>query len=434
VDYAAILAMHTPPEQRTPAQQDAIFTAWRNTLTDAESKKINGAIAAEWNKHPVGPTSVLHLAERDATHARPTRLLDRGGWDRPKHEVPPHVPAVLHSLPTAVGSAAGAQSGDNGASPNRLDFARWIASRESPLTARVAVNRVWQAVFGTGLVETPEDFGTRSPVPMHQDVLDWLAVDFMEHGWSHKHLLRTILTSRMYQQSSHATPEMLERDPTNRYLARGPRFRLEAEVIRDSALSIAGLLHLPEPGGPSLFPPVPQSVLDYNYFKPTYWTPPTGPERYRRALYVFRKRSMPDPVMSSFDAPNGDTACARRPRSNTPLSALTSLNEPIFIEAAQALAQRILKEGGPDDAARAAYAWRLCTSREIQPAELQRVLQLLNENRDRLRRGELQAAKIAFNDLTKIDNLPPNATPNDIAAWTIISRVLLNLDETLTKS
>src|SRR5262249_18451335 len=154
-------------------------------------------------------------------------------------------------------------------------------------------------------VDTSEDFGTRSAVPRHQEVLDWLAVDFMENGWSHKHLIRTILASATYQQSSHATPALLERDPDNRLLTRGPRFRMEAEVIRDSALNIAGILYTKEIGGPSIFPPVPQSMLDYNYFKPTYWTPPTGPERYRRALYVFRKRSMPDPVMSSFDAPNG---------------------------------------------------------------------------------------------------------------------------------
>jgi hypothetical protein len=175
-------------------------------------------------------------------------------------------------------------------------------------------------------------------------------------------------------------------------------------------------------------------MLDYNYFRPTYWEVPTGPERYRRALYVFRKRSMPDPVMSSFDAPNGDFACARRPRSNTPLSALTSLNETVFVEAAQALAQRILREGGPDDASRADYAYRLCTARGIQPGELQTVLKLLEGNRARLRQGELKAGLIAFSSLTKPEELPADATPNDLAAWTLVSRVLLNLDETMTKS
>jgi hypothetical protein len=192
------------------------------------------------------------------------------------------------------------------------------------------------------------------------------------------------------------------------------------------------LLYLKEIGGPSIFPPVPQSVLDYNFVRPT-WIPPEGPERYRRALYVVRKRSMPDPVMASFDAPNGDVACARRLRSNTPLSALTSLNETIFVEAAQALALRVLKEGGKDDDARALYAYLLCTARPARPVEQQEVLKLLEVNRQRLARGELRAAPIAFSKFTKLADLPADATPNDIAAWTIVSRVLLNLDETLCR-
>ncbi|NBV86575.1 MAG: DUF1553 domain-containing protein, partial [Verrucomicrobia bacterium] len=312
-------------------------------------------------------------------------------------------------------------------------FAQWLTDKRSPLTARVAVNRIWQAIFGSGLVETSEDFGTRAPIPEQRALLDYLSVDFMEHGWSQKHLIRTILTSATYQQSSKATPEQLEKDPRNRYLARGPRFRMEAEVIRDNALTIAGLLSR-KIGGESIFPPVPQSVLDFNYTKPTYWVPPTGAERYRRALYLFRKRSMPDPVLSSFDAPNGDFACARRPRSNTPLSALAGLNETTFVEAAQALAQRILREGGGTDESRANYAYRLCVSRNIQARELRVVLGLLEESRSRLQSRELKATQIAFSELTKVADLPPDCTPNEIAAWTIVGRVLLNLDETLTKS
>lgn len=422
VDYAAVLAMKVPAEKRTAAEQEAIFTAWRKTLPAA--KAVNDRIAVEWKKLPMANTSVLHLAERTGGNARVTKLLDRGAWDRPKQEIRPHVLAALHS------AAATAKDSTN---MSRLDFARWLASSQSPLTARVAVNRVWQAVFGAGLVETSEDFGTRAPVPEYRDVLDWLAVDFMKNGWSHKHLLRTLLTSATYQQSSRASAALIEKDPRNRLLTRGPRFRLEAEVLRDTALSVAGLLNT-QTGGPSIFPPVPQSVLDYNYTKPTYWVPPEGPERYRRALYMFRKRSMPDPVLSSFDAPNGDLACARRPRSNTPLSALTSLNETTFVEAAQALALRILREGGGDDTARAAHAYRLCTSRAIKPVELKTVMKLLEDNRARLRSGALKAADIAFSSLTNVSNLPADATPNDIAAWTIVSRVLLNLDETLTKS
>ncbi len=418
VDYAAILAMRTPEAERTESQRNSIFTAWRKTLKEA--KEINATIAAEWKKVPTPVSSVLHLAERSPQERRPTHLLDRGSWEKPKQEVAPQALLTLHPFETA-------------ANPNRLGFAQWLTDKRSPLTARVAVNRIWQAIFGIGLVETSEDFGTRAPIPEQRALLDYLSVDFMEHGWSQKHVIRTILTSATYQQSSKATPEQLETDPRNRYLARGPRFRLDAEVIRDNALTIAGLLSR-EMGGASIFPPVPQSVLDFNYTKPTYWMPPTGPERYRRALYMFRKRSMPDPVLSSFDAPNGDLACARRPRSNTPLSALAGLNETTFVEAAQALAQRILREGGGTDEARANYAYQLCVSRNIQAQELRLVMALLEESRERLRSRELNATQIAFSELTKVADLPPDVTPNEIAAWTIVGRVLLNLDETLTKS
>jgi hypothetical protein len=270
-------------------------------------------------------------------------------------------------------------------------------------------------------------------VPEYRDVLDWLAVDFMDNCWSHKQLLRTIVTSRVYQQSSHASPAQLEHDPANRLLARGPRFRADAEVVRDLALAIAGLLHH-KVGGASVFPPVPENVLAYNYVRPTYWNPPENEERYRRSLYLFRKRSMPDPLLSAFDAPNGDAACARRVRSNTPLAALTSLNEPIFVEAAQALALRLWREGGTTDEARVDYAYRLCTGPPPPPTELQAVQRLLASSRARLRQGELKAGEIAFSAFTKSSVLPADATPIDLAAWAIVARVLLNLDETLTKS
>ncbi len=417
IDYAAILATEVPAAQRTPAQQRAIFAAWRSTLPEA--RETNEAIATTWQQFPVAPTSILHLAARTPDHARPTRLLDRGAWDQPKHLVAPGTPAVLHPLVSD-------------GPPDRLDFARWLVDRRSPLAARVAVNRVWQAIFGLGLVETSEDFGTRAPVPAHLDVLDGLAVDFMENGWSQKHLVRRILTSATYRQSSRVTPDLLDRDPRNQLLARGPRFRVQAEVMRDSALSAAGLL-TSKIGGPSIFPPVPQSVLDYNYTKPDYWVPAEGPERYRRALYVFRKRSMPDPVLSAFDAPNGDTACVRRPLSNTPLAALTSLNEPVFVEAAQNLALRVLREGGSTDAERADYAFRLCTTRGMRPAEWPQIARLLDDTRQRLSEGWLSAREVATGDASKLPDLTPGTTPQDAAAWTVVARVLLNLDETLTK-
>ena len=419
IDHAAQLAMAIQPDQRSPEQQAAVLDAWRLTLPAA--KALNVETEALWKTWPAEPkTSVLHLAERPPEDARPTHLLDRGVWNQPKHAVPAHVPAALHPLPEKT-------------QPSRLAFARWLVDPNSPLTARVAVNRVWQTVFGTGLVETAEDFGTRAPPPEHQALLDRLAVDFMAQGWSQKRLLRTILTSAVYRQSSTLTPQLREKDPNNRLLARGPRFRADAETVRDIALAVSGLLH-EQIGGPSIYPPVPQSVLDYNYNPPDYWQPPNDAQRYRRSLYHFRKRSMPDPVLQAFDAPNGDFACVRRTRSNTPLAALTSLNETLFVEAAQALAQRIVREGGSSDEARIRHAWHLCTSRPATAAETGTVLRLLDQHRTRLRSGELKAGDIAFSDLTRPQDLPADTTPNELAAWTLVARVLLNLDETLSKS
>jgi len=418
VDYRAILGLNVSPADRNQQQSSAIFTAWRKSRPDC--KTFDDEIETLWKSFPKADTSVLHLAKRDADFTRHTHLLDRGVWDRPKQAVKPHAPAALHPMPPDTPT-------------DRLALARWLADSRSPLTARVAVNRIWQNLFGLGLVETSEDFGTRSPEPEYIEILDWLAVDFMERDWSQKRLLREIVTSRTYRQTSRTTKTLVERDPQNRLLARGPRFRADAEMVRDIALTAAGLIHH-RLGGPSIFPPVPESMLDYNYFKITYWVPPTDSERYRRSLYIFRKRSMPDPVMSAFDAPNGDFACARRLRSNTPLSALTGLNETIFVEAAKALALRVLNQPLADNAARVDFAFRCCTSRTPTAAERDAIMANLQADQTRLRRRELKAGDIAFSSLTKLDQLPVDATPNDVAAWTLVARVLLNLDETMTKN
>jgi hypothetical protein len=418
VEHAAMLAMLTPAANRTPEQEAAVFTAWRSGVT--ELKPFNNEIEAIQKSMPQAATSVLCLREREPANRRITHLLNRGLWDKPGQSVAPHVPAALHAFPPD-------------APHNRLGFARWLADRSSPLTARVAVNRVWQAIFGTGLVETPEDFGTRSPSPVYRELLDWLSVDFMDNGWRQKQLIRTIVLSNVYRQSSEATADLLERDPRNALLARGPRFRADAEVVRDIALSVSGLL-VNKLGGPGVIPPVPQNVLDYNYTYPGYWKPAEGPERYRRTVYGFRKRSMPDPVMNAFDCPNGDVACARRMRSNTPLAALTALNEPIFVEAARSLALRVLREGGNDDVRRIDYALLLCVSRPARPAERETLLTLLQTTRRRLAEGWLNPREIMTGDPAKLPTLPEGTTPQDAAAWTIVARVVLNLDETLSKN
>jgi hypothetical protein len=416
-DHAALLALQKPADQRTAAEQAAVFTAWRKTQ-DAFAD-LNAAAAKITKRFPEARTSVLHSTDTPPQFARTTRLLDRGVWDQPKHEVPRGVLAVLNPLEVA--------------NPTRLDLAAWVTAPEAPLTARVQVNRVWQTLFGEGLVITADDFGTRAPLPEHLELLDWLAVDFRENGWSSKQLLKTILTSDAYQRSSEVTPALWEHDPRNRFFARGPRFRAEAEVIRDIALTASGLL-TQKVGGPSIYPPVPKSVLEYNYVKPDYWDPATGPERYRRSLYMFRKRSMPDPALSSFDAPNGDASCARRLRSNTPLSALTSLNEPIFVEAAQALALRIVREAGPTTAERTNYGYLLTTGRPAQPSETAAISELLASQDSRLAEGWLDIRQIAFPDPNVVPELPAGVIPRDVAKWAMASRVLLNLDETISKN
>jgi hypothetical protein len=422
-NHAAMLALGKTREDRTPSDESAIFAAWRRSVEQLSG--LNEEIEQLERQFPEALTSVLSLAGRSREAHRKTSLLDRGGWDKPKHTVRPHVPAVLHPL-----SSAGKPIDQQ---PTRLDFARWLVDGRSPLSGRVQVNRVWQAVFGEGLVATPEDFGTRAPQPEYLDVLDALSRQFVEQGWSTKRLIRTILSSETYQQSSRISSPLLELDPNNRLLARGPRFRADAEVVRDLALSVAGLLSS-KLGGPSVFPPVPSSVLEDNFTKPDYWIAPEGPDRYRRAIYVFRKRSMPDPSLTSFDAPNADVACARRDRSNTPLAGLVSLNEPIFVEAARALALRILREGGTTDAQRVDYGFRLCIGRNAVAAEQVALVSLLDDCRRRLADGWLSINEVATGDPAKAPSLSPDVTPQDAAAWTIAARVLLNLDETLCKN
>ncbi len=418
--------LQVPHEQRTEEQNAKLFSYWRTTV--AEFKETNEKIAASWKTFPEGDT-ILNLAQRDPEFTRKTYILERGNWQKPGKEVEAGTPAFLHAFP-------------KDAPRNRLGLAQWLVDKKSPTTARVFVNRAWQVIFGLGLIETPEDFGVRASPPTNPDLMDWLAVEFMEptfattqsvQPWSVKHLLRTIVTSETYKQSSTVTPRLLEVDPRNRLLSRGPRFRPEAEVVRDIALSASGLLN-EKLGGPSVFPPVPDSFFAQSFVKIDFWKTATGSDRYRRSLYTFRRRSMPDPVLSTFDAPNGDFACVRRVRSNTPLAALTSLNEPVFVEAAQALALRTLKEGGKTESERAEYAFRLCTSRKPKDKEVQEIVALLKSRQAKLADGWLAPKEIVLDTPEKLKQLPPGTTPNQAAAWTIVARVLLNLDETISKN
>jgi hypothetical protein len=418
----AILAV--PREQRTPAEQAEVFSYWRSTVP--EWQEANAWIEELWQTWPQGSTT-LALEQRD--EPRETHLFKRGDWLKPGRKVSAGVPAFLH--PLADAKAPG----------NRLTLAKWLVDRRSPTTARVFVNRIWQAYFGTGIVATPEDFGLQGDKPSHPELLDWLAVEFMDGSsgsgadprlpWGIKHLHRLIVTSATYRQSSHVTPELLDKDPQNRLLARGPRLRVDAEIVRDIALSASGLLN-PKLGGPSIYTPAPAFLfMPPASYGPFNWVDAQGPERYRRALYTFRRRSTPFPMLQTFDAPNGDFSCVRRNRSNTPLQALTTLNEPIFMDCARALAARTLKEGGKSDTERLAYAFRLCVSRAPDNDEKATLTALLGRERKRIADGTLNSVEVA----TGKKESPPSGAlkADDLAAYTIVARVLLNLDETITK-
>jgi hypothetical protein len=273
----------------------------------------------------------------------------------------------------------------------------------------------------------------QSDPPSHPELLDWLACDFMEHNWSIKHLQRSIVTSAAYRQSSKMTPQLYEQDPYNRLLARAARFRVEGEIVRDIALASSGLLNA-KVGGPSVMPPAPAYIFDPPAsYAPFPWKSETGPEKYRRALYTFRRRSTPYPALQTFDVPNGDSSCVRRQRSNSPLQALVSLNEPIFVECSQALARRTLAEGGKTDQERITYAFRRTLARQPQPDEVQELMTLLSKETQRIADGWVSAAEVGTGTNVIPKDLPSGTTPTQLAAYTVVSRALLNLDETITK-
>ncbi|MCA2971023.1 MAG: PSD1 domain-containing protein [Acidobacteriaceae bacterium] len=391
------------------AQGPLHFSTWRQTVS--EWKEQNEAIEALWKQHPE-PTSQLVLGRAETM--RDTKLLLRGDFLKPGKLVQPGVPAFLHALPA-------------GAEPSRLTFAKWLVDRQSPTTARAFVNRVWQAYFGQGLVTTPEDLGKQSDAPSNPELLDYLAVEFMDSGWSMKKLHRLIVSSATYKQSSKATPELLSKDQFNKWLARGPRLRVEGEVVRDITLAAAGLLN-PKIGGPAVYPAAPEFLfLPPNSYGPKIWKEEKGEDRYRRAVYTHRYRSVPYPMLSNFDTPNGDVACVRRSRSNTPLQALTALNEPMFLEAARALALKTLREGGKSDAQRVEFAFRRVAARKPAPEERTILLALLEKQTQRFTSGSLNPQDLLGGDP------PAGVAPATAAGWTAVARVLLNLDETITK-
>jgi hypothetical protein len=353
------------------------------------------------------PTTLV-MSENRAVERPKTFIRNSGSFTAKAAEVEANVPAFLGSLPVE-------------GPRNRLTLARWLVNRDNPLTARVTINRIWQTYFGRGIVETSEDFGTQGAAPSHPELLDWLAVEFMDGGWDLKKLHRLIVTSNTYRQSSAATKELLDRDPANVLLGRAARFRVEAETVRDLALADSGLLS-DKIGGPSVMPPQPDGMWEISFTTDAdLWRTSTGEDRYRRGLYTFIRRVAPYPSMTVFDAPSREYCTARRPRTNTPLQALTTLNDPAFFEAAQALARRVIKNGGTSDAARLAYAFRVVTSRRPASSELSALQKALNAERQYFRAHSAEAQSVSSN------------AGSDVATWTMLSRALLNLDEAVTR-
>ncbi len=400
------LALRLPPDQLDEHRRAGLLRHFASVAPELaaardEIRRLRESI-------PAFPTT-LAMQERPPHNPRTTVTRHRGEFLQPGEPVEPALPAIFAQWTTNPPR-------------NRLEFARWLVSRENPLTARVTVNREWQAFFGAGLVRTMGDFGFQGELPTHPELLDWLAVDFMEDGWSLKRLHKRIVMSATYRQSSRVTPELLEQDPENRWLARGPAFRLEAELLRDLALAASGLLS-ERLGGPSVFPPQIPSITREGAYGPLNWVVSKGGDRYRRGLYTFAKRTAPYAAFQTFDGPSGEACIARREVSNTPLQALTLLNDEAFVEAAAALGRSAMKHTD-SPAGRATFIFRRCLTRPPEPDELERILAFYSAQKARLSSGELDAAAIA-------DGSSPD--PAEHAAWALVARALLNLHETINR-
>jgi hypothetical protein len=414
------LALPTPDEEaRIKAAKDAA-AAWKQAastsavLLGAAGVRAARLRAAAYEKEAANVHPATALVMRELAQSRKTNVMVRGNFKNLGDEVAPGVPAALHPFP-------------KDAPPNRLGLARWLVDENNPLTGRVLMNRLWAQHFGKGLVETSEEFGDRGEPPTHPELLDWLAVEVVKRKWDLKEMHKLIVTSAAYRQASRVPPELAKRDPFNRLFARGPRFRLDAEAVRDNALAVSGLLNR-KMGGPSVFPYQPEGVW-FNPYSADKWALSLNGDQYRRGLYTFWRRTAPYAEFVAFDAPSREVMCERRPRTNTPLQALAVLNDRVFVEASAALARRMLLEIGGGGKERAAYGFRLCTARTPTDAEADVLLKLYRDELEKYRKDAAAAKAMVKNG----GDLPAGVDAAELAAWTVVANVLLNLDETVTK-
>jgi hypothetical protein len=408
-----------PPQERPAKEKDEIFEATAGSDAQILAAAEKQAALESERKAIRDRSPVAYVMEERKGQAPQARILFRGEYDKPRDKVEPEVFSALHPLPPE-------------APRNRLGLARWLTAKENPLTARVTVNRFWQEVFGTGIVKTAEDFGIMGEPPSHPELLDWLACEFREGGWDVKKLFRLIVTSAAYRQSAAASKEKLEKDPANRLLSRGPRFRMDAEMVRDVALAAGGALS-PKVGGPSVKPYQPDGVWEAVAMPESntrFYKRDAGEALRRRSLYTFWKRAAPPASMEILNAPAREFSCVRRERTNTPLQALVTLNDPQFIEAARALAELAMKKGGADDPSRLAFAARRVLARPLDARESAVVAKVLGTLRSHYRaRPEDAKALLAVGE-TKAD---PALDAAELAAWTMVANQILNLDEALSK-
>jgi hypothetical protein len=416
-------ALLVAPEQRTDEHKQRIrnyFLAYIYPKTRVAFEPLQQQIAAlEKEKQDVDASIPVTMVMADLPQPRDTFVLVRGQYDKPGEKVEAGVPAVFPQLPEGMPS-------------NRLGLAKWLVDPSHPLTARVTINRFWQRYFGRGIVKTSEDFGVQGEWPTHPELLDWLAIDFIDHGWDVKRMQKMIVMSSTYRQSSNVTAEQLKRDPENVLLSRGPRFRLDAEVVRDSALFVSGLL-VEKVGGPSVRPYQPSGVWEAVGFvgsNTTEFKRDSGEKLYRRSLYTFWKRTAPPPSLMAFDAPSRENCVARRARTNTPLQALVLMNDEQYVEAARHLAARVLKEGGTSPVERLNFAFQLATARTPDASELETLTTLYQQNL-----AHYDAHPDAANQLLAVGESARDQSLSlpEHAAMTMMANLILNLDEVITK-
>jgi hypothetical protein len=411
--------LHQPVEKRAEGDVDRLFTWWLGTWDGPyrQASEILSTQEREQNGIKSRGT-VAHVMQEKPDEAM-AFILNRGEYDQRLDQVSPATPAILPPFPDEFPR-------------NRLGLARWLLLPEQPLTARVTVNRFWQEVFGTGLVQTSGDFGVMGELPSHPELLDWLALEFVDSDWDVKALFKLMVMSSAYRQAAVTTDEKRECDPDNRLLSRGPRFRMDAEMVRDTALAASGLL-VPQLGGPSLKPYQPEGVWEVVGMMGSttrYYVQDHGEDLYRRSMYTFVKRMAPPSSLEIFNAPNREYCVVRRERTNTPLQALVTLNDEQFVEAARFLAQQAIRSAGPEPRARLDYISRRLISREFEPREIEVIARSLEGLQAHYSQSPEDALQLIHFGESAVDESIP---PAELAAWTMLTNELMNLDEVLNK-